>query len=75
MISVRIHSVHRKPSKTLGKSLDFDPVSDLAVKMSASRAVDVRFGPHLHHGSFSRRSHTNDLEIVSSMATLPGAWH
>ena len=46
----------------------------LVVKVSASRAADLQFDARLRHGDFSRLSHTSDLHIGTSVATLPGAW-
>ena len=43
------------------------------VKASASRAEDPRFESRWRR-DFSRSSHTNDLNIGTPVATLPGAW-
>ena len=45
----------------------------LAVKASASRAEDPGFESRLR-GDFSGSSHTSELKIGTSLATLPGAW-
>ena len=43
------------------------------VKVSASRPADLEFDSCLRHWDFSGSSHTDDLEIGASVATLPGA--
>ena len=45
----------------------------LMVKASASRAEDPGFESRLRR-DFSGSSHTRDLKIGTSVATLPGAW-
>ena len=45
----------------------------LVVKASASRAEDPGFNSRLRR-DFSGSSHTSDLNIGTSVATLPGAW-
>ena len=32
------------------------------------------FNSHFHRGSFSRSSHTTDLNLGTPAATLPGTW-
>ena len=44
----------------------------LVVKVSSSRAEDPGFDCRMHHGDISRSSHTSDLKIGTSEATLPG---
>ena len=48
-------------------------LAGLVVKASASRAEDPGFESRLRR-DFSGSSHTSDLEIGTSVATLPGAW-
>ena len=43
------------------------------VQASASRAEDPGFESRLHR-AFSGSSHTSDLKIGTSVATLPGTW-
>ena len=50
-----------------------DRLVGLVVKASASRAADL--GSHVRRGSFSRSSHTSDLQIGRTVAILPVAWH
>ena len=53
-------------------SLTFDRLVGLVVKASASRAEDPGFESRLRR-DFSGSSHTSDLNIGTSVATLPGA--
>ena len=50
-----------------------DRLVGLVVKASASRAEDPEFESRLRR-DFSGSSHTSDLKIGTSVATLPGAW-
>ena len=50
-----------------------DCFAGLVVKASALGAEDPRFESRLQQ-DFSGSSHTNDLKIGTSAATLPGAW-
>ena len=49
-----------------------DCLVGIVVKASASRAEDPGFKSHQ---GFSGSSHTSELKIGTSVATLPGAWH
>ena len=51
-----------------------DRLVGLVVKASTSRAEDPGFKSACA-GIFSGSSHTSDLKIGTSVATLPGAWH
>ena len=51
-----------------------DRLVGLVVKVAASKAADLEFDSRLHHGDFSRSSHTSDFKLGTSMAALPGAW-
>ena len=44
------------------------------VKASASREEDPVFDSRLLRGDFSGWSHTSDLNIGTSVTTLPAAW-
>ena len=48
-------------------------LAGLVVKASASGAEDPGFESRLRR-DFSGSSHTNDLKIGTTVATLPGAW-
>ena len=48
-------------------------LAGLVVQASALRREDPGFDSHLHHGDFSRSSHTSDVKISTPVATLPGA--
>ena len=45
------------------------------VKASASGAQDPGLESRLRRGFFFGSSHTSDLKIGTSVATLPGAWY
>ena len=51
-----------------------DRLVGLVVKVSASGAEDPGFESRLRR-DFAGSSHTSDLKIGTSVATLPGAWH
>ena len=51
-----------------------DHLVGLVVKASALRAEDLVFESRLRR-DFSGLSHTNDLNIDTPVATLPGTWH
>ena len=51
-----------------------EPLGGLVVKASTSAVEDLGFESRLRQ-DFSRSSHTSDLKIGTSVATLPGAWH
>ena len=67
-------------------SYDFDPsvlgpfsagrgsLVGLVVEVSASRAEDPGFDSCLRRGDYSGSSHTSDLQIGTSVTTLPDAW-
>ena len=55
------------------KSSKQDRLVGLVVKASASRAEDLGFESRWQR-DFSRSSFTSDLNICTSVATLPGAW-
>ena len=50
-------------------------LAGLVVKASASRAEDPGFESRLCRDFFSGSSHTSDLKIDTTVATLPGIWH
>ena len=51
-----------------------DCLVGLMLKTSASRAADLGFSSRFLHGDFVGLSHIGDLEIGTSVATLPGTW-
>ena len=51
-----------------------DTLSGLVVKVSTPSAVDLRLDTRFLCGDLSGLSHTSDLQIVTPVATLPGAW-
>ena len=53
---------------------DINRLVGLVVTASASGAEDPGFESRLQR-DFSGSSHTSDLKIGTSVATLPGAWH
>ena len=50
-----------------------DRIIGIVVEASTLRVEDPGFNSCLHHGDFSRLSHSIDLEIGTPVATLPGA--
>ena len=50
-----------------------DRLVGLVVKASASTAAHPGSDPRLRRGDFSGSSHSSDLEIGNSVATLPSA--